>query len=369
MASSGTDDVVASLGQSNHVCKVFLQYLAGWQLEQVLAAMEVPFPKLTFLDLSLLSIGETAPVIPDSFLDGSAPRLDFFSLSGIPFPGLPKLLLSATHLVTLWLSNIPHSGFISPEAIVALISVLSSLESLSLEFQSPQSRPDRETRRPPPSERSVIPALEYLYFKGVVEYLEDLVTPIDTPHLNDMQITFFNQIDFDTPRLAKFVNRTPNLRKRDAHVRFYDDFAHVGLPPETLRIIISCREPDWQLSSIEQVCNSSLRPLSTVEDLYIQHEYRELVWKNEAIENTLWLQLLLPFTAVKNLYLSEESAPGIAAALQELVGGRITEVLPALRNIFVDQLESSGAFQKNIGQFVDARQLSGHLIAISDWDE
>jgi hypothetical protein len=44
-------------------------------------------------------------------------------------------------------------------------------------------------------------------------------------------------------------------------------------------------------------------------------------------------------------------------------------VLPGLQNIFVKGLEPSGAFQKNIGQFVDARQLSGHLIAISDWDE
>ncbi len=133
-------------------------------------------------------------------------------------------------------------------------------------------------------------------------------------------------------------------------------------------INISCREPDWQLSSIEQVCNSSLHPLSTVEDLYIEHEYSRLVWKNDAIENTLWLELLLQFTAVKNLYLSKEFAPGIAAALQELVGARITEVLPNLQNIFVEALEPSGPFQENIGQFVAARELSSHPVAISDWD-
>jgi hypothetical protein len=365
--SSGTDNVIASLEQSNRVCQIVL-YLVGWQLEEVLAAMQVPFPELTYLSLS--SNVETLPVIPDSFLDGSAPRLQNFDLFGIPFPGLSTLLLSATHLVTLWLSNIPHSGYISPEAIVALISVLSSLRTLSLQFQSPQSRPDPETRRPPPSKRSVVPALTSLYFRGVIEYLEDLVTCIDTPQLDEMKITFFNQIDFDTPRLAQFINRTPKLRKgdRDAHVRFTANFVRVGLQLglHTLEIAISCREPDWQLSSIEQICNFTLRPLSTVEGLYIEHQYSELVWKNEAIENTQWLQLLLPFTAVKNLYLSEESAPGIAAALQELVG--ISEVLPSLQNIFVKRLEPSGTFRKNIGQFVDARQLSGHLIAISVWD-
>ena len=366
ISSSGPDNVIASLGESNRVCKVRLWFDAGWGLEEVLAAMQVPFPELIYLELSLN--GQTAPFIPDLFLNGSASRLQDFELHGIPFPGLPKLLLSATHLVKLRLENISHSGYISPEAIVALISVLSSLETLSLQFRSPQSRPDWETRRQPPSKRSVIPALTLLRFRGVVEYLEDLVTCIDIPQLDNMRITFFNQIDFDTPRLAQFINRTPELWKRDGFVQFYDDFVRVGLSPGTLIIEISCREPDWQLSSIEQICNSSLRPLSTVEDLYIEHQYREIVWKHKAIENTLWLQLLLPFTAVKNLYLSMDFAPGIAAALQELVVARITEVLPSLQNIFVKGLEPSGAFQKNIGQFVDARQLSGHLIAISDWD-
>jgi len=56
----------------------------------------VPFPELT--KLQLFSGGETPPVAPDSFLGGSAPHLRIFELDSIPFPGLPKLLLSATHL-------------------------------------------------------------------------------------------------------------------------------------------------------------------------------------------------------------------------------------------------------------------------------
>jgi hypothetical protein len=195
------------------------------------------------------------------------------------------------------------------------------------------------------------------------------VTDIDTPQLDDMQITFFNQIDFDTPQLVQFINRTANLWKHDATVQFYNYFAVVGLSPGNLAIEISCGEPDWQLSSIEQVCNSFWYPISAVEDLYIEHQYRRLVWKNDTIENNLWLQLLLPFTAVINLYLSKEFAPGIAAALQELVARRVTAVLPSLQNIFVQGLEPSGPFQENIGQFVIARQLSDHPIAIFDWEK
>jgi len=255
--------------------------------------------------------------------------------------------------------------------------VLSSLETLSLQFRSPQPRPDWETRSLPPPKRSVISTLSHFHFKGVTEYLEDLVTFIDAPQLNTLYITFFNQIDFDCPRLSQFINRTPKLRKRDAHVQFSDNFVCVGLRYWTskfgldeLLINISCRDPDWQLSSIAQVCNSSLHPLSTVEVLYIEHRYSQLVWTNDAIENNLWLQLLLPFTAVKNLYLPIEFAPGIAAALQELAGARITEVFPSLQNIFVEGLrvEPSVPLEENIGQFAAARLHSGHPIAISVWD-
>jgi hypothetical protein len=120
MTSSETDIIIVALGQSNRVFQVDLWDLVGQQLEEVLATMQVPFPELT--DLWLWSDRETMSAIPDSFLDGSAPRLRSFDFDGIPFPGLPKLLLSATHLVELWLSNIPHSGYISPKAIVCYAS-------------------------------------------------------------------------------------------------------------------------------------------------------------------------------------------------------------------------------------------------------
>jgi hypothetical protein len=153
-------------------------------------------------------------------------------------------------------------------------------------------------------------------------------------------------------------------------VQFEDWNTSVALEaqPGILEIVIPCRESHPQLSSVARLCNYTSPLTSTVEDLYVHHRYLNLGWEDDLIENTLWLQLLLPFTAVKNLYLSKEFAPGIAAALQELVGGRITEVLPSLQNIFVEALEPSGPLQENIGPFVTARQLSDRPIAISVWD-
>ena len=163
--TSSVDNIVVALGHSTRVCEVHLEKIDGRQLEEILAAMQAPFPQLTGLRLSS-SPNETPPVIPDSFLGGSAPRLRDLRLAGIPFPGLPKLLLSVTHLVELSFWNIPHSGYISPEAMVAVLSLLSSLERLSLQFESPQSRPDLEGRRPPPVNLSVIPSDTFLFQRG-----------------------------------------------------------------------------------------------------------------------------------------------------------------------------------------------------------
>jgi hypothetical protein len=197
------------------------------------------------------------------------------------------------------------------------------------------------------------------------------VTFIDAPQIHRMHVTFFNQIDYECQRLAQFIDRTSTLRARNkAHVQFNDLSTGVVLLPllahhSNLEIKISCRIPQLQLLSVARVCNS-LHPLFTVEDLYIQHRYWGFVWKEYAMENTLWLELLLPFTAVKNLYLSKEFAPGIAAALQELVGSRITEVLPSLQSIAVEGITPGplGPSQKCFEQFVTARQLSGHDVAI-----
>jgi F-box-like len=165
------DNIIAALGQSNRVCRVDLR-LASWELEKLLPAMQVPFPELTELELFLY--GEPLPVIPDSFLGRSAPRLRIFTLNDISFPGLPNLLLSATNLVSLRLTDIPE--YISPEAMGALLSVFSSLETLYLELQTPQSLPDRESRSLHPPKHSVLPAFHEFHFRGATEYLEELVT-------------------------------------------------------------------------------------------------------------------------------------------------------------------------------------------------
>jgi hypothetical protein len=367
-SNSGGDNIIKALERNDRVCQISLELDLQW--EKVFDAMQEPFPTLT--DLILSSDIEIAPVVPDSFMGGSAPRLQYLELEHVPIPGLPKLLLSATDLVLLNLRRIPHSGYIPPEAIVTCLSMLPRLETHSLEFESPRSRPNRETRRLLPPTRSVLPTINKLSFRGVSEYLEDFVARIDSPLLDRLDIALFHQLIFDTPQLTQFISRTLTLQVHGrARVDFSDLRVRITFPNTSsshhLTLAILCNQPDWQLSSMAQIC-TALFPRSfihVVERLSIRERiYSKLEWQDD-IDDSQWLELLHPFTGVQDLYLSKEFAPRIAPSLQELVGGRTAEVLPALQSIFLEEHHPSGPVEEAIEKFVAARQLSNHPVAIS----
>jgi hypothetical protein len=160
------DNITAALEHSDRICHLELITYTSSQFETLWEAIsQRPFPALTDLIIKK-NDNETAPVIPASFWSGSAPRLQTLTLASIPFPGLPKLLLSVTHLVELTLLGIPHSGYISPEAMVTCLFALTRLETLNLRFQSRRSRPDRRSRRPPPQTRILLPVLITFLSKG-----------------------------------------------------------------------------------------------------------------------------------------------------------------------------------------------------------
>jgi len=374
------DNVIAGLEHSDRIRQIDLDFHSCHitsQIKKLWTAMQVPLPELTRLYMSIRVEYGSFPVLPDSFLDGSAPRLRYLYLDGILYPGLPKLLLSATHLVNLHL-HLPHSKYISPEAMATSLSTSTSLETLELEFRSPKSFPDLHSRRPFPPTRSVLPTLTSIWFKGANEYFVEFVARIDAPRLYRLEtaILISNDIDFNIPELSQFISRTPTLGAYDkarlalgtsgALVMFWCP-SHPG--PSGRRIEILCKVSDRhirQVSNLAKIC-LSLRLHLTMENLYIRgylDEPPHWIDREDDDENTEWLDLLLPFTAVKNLYLSKLYLPNIARALQELTGGRTTEVLPALQNVLLEELWPSESVPEGIAQFISARQLTDHPVAI-----
>jgi hypothetical protein len=178
---------------------------------------------------------------------------------------------------------------------------------------------------------------------------------------------------FDTAQLTQFISRTPKFKGHNkAHVDICDwDVSVTLLQTFNRRLCLGspCEESDFP--SLAQVCSSFFPQafIYAVEHLYIKSSLSLLHWQLDAVENSQWLDILRPFSTVKCLYISQEFAPRIAPALQELVGERVTEALPALQTLFLGGTDLSGPVREAIEEFVAARQLAGHPIAVSSWEK
>ncbi|KAI9436096.1 hypothetical protein F5148DRAFT_30347 [Russula earlei] len=369
---SSWEDLAVALESEHHhrICQITLPPIPTSQWERFSAAMQKPFPELTHLSFRTEDNAVTS--LSDSFLGGSAPLLRGLWLNNCPFPGIPKLLLSSNQLVYLSLWDIPRSSDISPQDLFTALSVLSRLKTLDLGFRSP---PYPASRPPPPLTRSVLPALTDLTFQGVHEYLEDLLAQIEVPLLTILFVTFLMDLDFVLPQLLRFISQVESFNSCDgAAVLTLNGAIQFVLFGESLQFTklsleIRCRGLDWQLALLAQVCSSSFPFLSTLVHLDIKgdDDLPQSHWK-DGMETTQWLELLAPFTAMKDLRLTHQAAPHVCQALEELAGERITEVLPALQNIFLDGLEPLESVPKYIEGFVAARKLSGHPVAVHRWD-
>ena len=353
-------NIIVALEQHHRVSKIKIHNIPNSLLEQFAVLKE---PLLALTELNISARDQVAPVVLYSFLGGSMPQLRSLELTGIALPALPKLLLSTHDLVDLGLWRIPHSGYISPEAMVTGLSTLTKLRTLVLEFRFPRSRDDRVTRHAPPLTRVVLPSLNALSFEGESDYLEDMLFQIDAPLLDCIKMTFFNQLMFDTPQLGHFISRTERFTAvYRADVVFRTSGVLItlvrrnGTPnDEALTLLILCKPSDWQLSSIAQVCSSITPPLPILEELRIDEgPFQRLQWYND-MERTQWLELLQPFTHVKELVLSKVMVRPVAPALEELAGERLTEVLPTLQDLRIEGPLPKGSVRTRFNKFVSAR--------------
>ena len=341
--------------------------------------MEQPFPELEYLELRT-DTADMASGLPDSFLGGSAPCLEELKLAGVPFPALRKLLLASPDgpdLQTLCLLFMPDSGYIRPNTMLACLSALSRLEELGIEFYSPTARLRRRKIRPPRRRKRVfLPVLRRFMFSGSSGYVEHLLSWIDAPLIRSLVITLFEEPTYDTPQLARLISCTPMFEAPvEARVFIEDSAIRVIIPSskravdtEAIMVQIFCREVDRLLWSLAQLCSSALPCLSMVEHFYICEGEEPLLHWPDNVENTRWWDLLRQFTALKNLYLSKAFAPRIAPALQELFREGVTEVLPKLQNIFLEDVQPSDPDKTTNWQFVAGCYVDSHPIAVAHWD-
>ena len=126
-------------------------------------------------------------------------------------------------------------------------------------------------------------------------------------------------------------------------------------------------ESDWEFCGLNQdrVCRLSSPIPANIERL----DAREVGHAIRNVGNDQWLELFGVLSAMGNLYLSEALGMCVAPALQELVGERAREVLPALQNLYIENLQPSGLINEAIGEFIAARELCSHPVTVQSWTE
>jgi len=356
------DNVLATLEKHDRISDVYVDHVSDGELKELAGAMQVTFPALTHLHIH--SVNATAS-FPESFLGGSAPNLQSLRLEYNAFPGLPKLLSSSPGLVSLSLFDISYSGHIS-DAMVDCLSSLTRLEHLQIEFPYSRLHPDRASRRPPPLARTVFPVLSTLVLRGITEYLDQLLAHIVAPRINVVRIRFLDPPIFDISQISLCIGSTETFETfNEAYMLFHHVDFNVVLSSrkgttssKRLTLSLQWKDSGWKLEELSWYSfHRFFQPKGSLPPSWA-----------EIMGNLPWLHLLRLFTTTEYMYLYQGLAGRVAPTLQELTGAGVTEVLPVLRNIFVERLDSLGAVQEAIGQFVAARQLlSGHPIDIQCW--
>ncbi|KAI9507826.1 hypothetical protein F5148DRAFT_63416 [Russula earlei] len=132
---------------------------------------------------------------------------------------------------------------------------------------------------------------------------------------------------------------------------------------------VRCTGLDRQLSSLAQVCRSSLLdPISALVLLEIWDfpPPSQSYWDGHT-ETARWLDLLEPFAAVEDLRLGHDVVLHVCRALEAVAEG--VGIFPALQNIFLDPPPFIRIYEPRarrpvpsfLERIVAARNLSGHF--------
>ncbi|KAH8984737.1 hypothetical protein EDB92DRAFT_1950567 [Lactarius akahatsu] len=363
-APGDDDNIIAALKQSGRVSSIRLTVTSS--LVGKLSAISEPFSELE--ELVLLSRNNMQLTLPGTF--GRGPRLRTLHSTKIAFPSLPQLLSHSYDLVDIQLHEIPSAGYFSPESFANALSGMTNLRTLSLHFLSLPPRRNFLSLPPLSGERIVLPALTFLKYRGSSKYLDSLVARIDAPGLGDINITLFSQPTMDASQLGRFIERTGiQTPLSQAEVQTSGDaisisFTSSGTSSGTpLRLQISCKQLDWQLSSMAQVCDQFSPFLFRVNNVRINSTQSSS--EQDDVDGGQWLGLIRAFGGATDFPVDGELTTAILCALG-LVEESHTTVLPSLHHLHIENPRAmSEPSWDGLLSFITLRSRSGHPIQVN----
>ena len=364
------ENISTGLQQHGRIRRLVLQGPSP-SLRTCLVELNEHFPQLEYLSITSTTKEEASLVLPGTF---RAPNLRHLAFHDVGLPGQLSLSASATALVTLTLTHIPALFYFHPGHLITQLRELPYLEELSIGFAVPMPRPSSEGKLlPMPISRVTLPILKRFTFRGVVVYLENLVAQIYTPLLEQLNITLLFQLAFTLVNLTQFIPTIERLRCLSASVLFERNRASIvtsngdSRDGGGLTISIICMSLDWQIDATTQVCGALAQVLSSIEELTLDleddMEEAGIPFDREnALDGTLWRELLLQFRGVRRLHIDSALTSELSDALTSDAAGLDLELLPDLQDLEV-QLEFDHAHNA-FSTFIETRECAGRLVRL-----
>jgi hypothetical protein len=254
--------------------------------------------------------------------------------------------------------------------LVPQLQGLLHLEELSIGFTVPIPLPSTEGKLlPPPMLRVTLPTLKRLMFRGVAVYLENLVSQINAPLLEQLIVTLFFELAFTLVSLTQFIHTTVGLRCLSAKVLFKMEGVSIvtnnveSMSRGGLTININCEQLDWQIDAATQWCESLGQFLSAVEELTLDLDEDGMPsnW-DDSLDSMLWHGLLLPFSGVKKLHIGSSLTFELSEALEPGAAELALNLLPELQKLAV-QLVVNDA-HRTFSTFIVAREREGRPVEL-----
>ena len=364
------DEIAAALEHVDRIYEIKVT-MSNSMLEKSAAWVEASFPALE--SLHLISPHPDLMVLPDAFLAASTPsvtprRLLHIELNNIYFLTLPQLLLSSRDLVSLSLrsDSVIMTTFLSPQTITSALSAASHLNTLSLCLRDwPESVQGSVQLLSP---NHLLPALDKFCFDGSGDYLEDLVSRIHAPLLEQFNVLLWWPHVADFPQLSHFIHRIEQLsslphmtsiRLKHRGFQIQHCFRHLPSRQKIVRLQLDVFL-DWQVSQLHHVCQQLSPLMSSVEQLVITAS-ESFQLRRRPVS---WPGLFGPFHCVQELELCtpEEQGTEISHALEQSTWKGVQEVFPALQSLWLREFKTRA--WSSINSFISSRQLTGRQVTM-----
>ncbi|KAI0258336.1 hypothetical protein BC834DRAFT_975249 [Gloeopeniophorella convolvens] len=277
----------------------------------LLSKMTEPAP---MMDLLYIESGYTCVTIPNTFLGGDAPSLDFLELSG----ALPTLPLASNTITLIFTMKgyIPELTWL--EDLLEAVCSMHRLKHLDLILGDTDFSPLRD------KQLKTLQGLTAFELTGTLAQLEAITSRIDAPNLDGLVVKAPVSGVFPLPSFSRFVRSAEVLHLDSAHVGITHDKLLLGSCPPPLctpyfRITISFQWRDWK--EVVRTFSSVFGPLFQHTELLslgfaLERSYSVLCRENRAGYEQ-WSTLLaeFKFSEVEVLWIDSNVAEGVVTAL------------------------------------------------------